>query len=298
MAPRVGEWHGNEDPHVFGARVVSPDARIGKPLDAVQRFDLRLLERTFLKIESSTRSPLKSRDAVVRIGRVESDQLANPLIGLVVAIVVAQEKNVGLLRDEDSAMSHFKPGWLMQPVGERLGSVIASRCVLFGEDQQLVVQLRLWFPLGVGVHDGDPQATIAVEVQRDRIREVRNVLGRGNQVDDVTRREFELLLLLFGRKVGRLAIVRTLDVGLGFEKRQCVAVVNRVSSELALRELPNALVTIGAHLVQDGPLTFHHVDVAIGAVKAGLVPFAVDRIAVDRAITMPPVKVLVINDQF
>ena len=113
--------------------------------------------------------------------RPSSTRLAD--VGLVVAVGVLEEHQVGRLRQQDAAIDELEPGRAVQAVGE--DGLLVGLAVAVGvlEDQELVVHLLLGLPVRVARPDRHPEPALGVERHLHRLGQVGELLLRGEQVD-------------------------------------------------------------------------------------------------------------------
>ena len=111
VAVRIGEAVGDVDVELLRARLVAKHAGVGQPhRRAVGRLDLRVMERAFLEIEGTARVEREAVGRVVRVGRVEPAEHALAHVGLVVAVGVLEEQQVGRHRHEHAAVPELEAG--------------------------------------------------------------------------------------------------------------------------------------------------------------------------------------------
>ena len=104
-------------------------------------------------------------------------------VGLVVAVGVLQEHQVGSLSDEHAAVGEFKAGRTVQVAGEDGPLVGLAVAVRVFEDQELVVHLLLGLPVRIGRPAGDPEAAPGIERHLHRLGQLRKLLLGREQVD-------------------------------------------------------------------------------------------------------------------
>ena len=104
-------------------------------------------------------------------------------VGLVVAVGVLEEHEVGGLGDEHAAVAELEAGRAVQVVGEDGHLVGLAVAVGVFEDQELVVHLLLGLPVRIGRPDGDPEPALGVERHLHRLGQLGELLLRGEQVD-------------------------------------------------------------------------------------------------------------------
>ena len=186
-----------------------------------------------------------------------------------------------------------------KPVGQCRSSaktvMLVGLAVAVGvlEDQELVVHLLLGLPVRVGRPDGDPQPALGVERHLHRLGQLGELLLGGEQVDlqpladgHLARsppRRSRKRCSPFGPAPGLLVVDR--------DERRRVAVVDLEVA--ALRDRPDPLVAVGGHHVEDFHLALHDDAVGLAVDELQVGPAAVDRVAVDGAVAVEPVEVLV-----
>jgi hypothetical protein len=118
---------------------------------------------------------------MVRVGRVEAvhDDVAR--VGLVVAVGVLQEHQVGLLRDVGPAVAQLDPGGDVELVGEDRLLVGPAVAVGVLEDQDLVVDRPAREVHRVRRHRRDPEPPPGVEGQLDRLPQLGNSTSEANR---------------------------------------------------------------------------------------------------------------------
>ena len=228
----------------------------------------------------------------MRVGRVEAGEDALADVGLVVAVGVLEEHQVGRLGDQDAAVGELEPGRAVQAVGE--DGLLVGLAVAVGvfEDQELVVHLLLGLPVRVGRPAGDPEPALGVERHLHRLGQLGELLLGGEQVDLQVLADGHLADGFLAAQEDVLAVRPGARlVGLDRDERGRVRVVDR--QVLALRDGPDPLVAVGGHHVEDFHLALgdHAVGLAVGEAQVGAA--AEDRVAVDRPVAVEPVEVLV-----
>ena len=98
--------------------MVSPNAGFVTTLQAVRAFDLRILERSFVEIQTTIWSPFERRDPVVRVSGSESSQNPRRLVGNIVTVGVFHEQDVRLLGNVNTAMTKLKSRGNIQSIRE------------------------------------------------------------------------------------------------------------------------------------------------------------------------------------
>ena len=184
VAVGVGEAVGDVNLELLRLRLVAEDPRVrAADRRAVRRLDLGLVERSLLKIKGAAGVELEAVGGVVRVGRIEAGEDSLADVGLVVAVGVLQEHQVGRLGDQDAAVGELEAGRAMQAVGEDDPLVGLAVAVGVFEDQELVVHFLLGLPVRVGRPAGDPEAALGVERHLHRLGQLGKLLLGGEQVD-------------------------------------------------------------------------------------------------------------------
>ena len=266
VAVRVGEAERDVDVELLRLRLVAEDPRVrAADRRAVRRLDLGLVERPLLKIKGAAGVELEAVGGVVRVGRVEAgeDPLAD--VGLVVAVGVLQEHQVGRLGDQDAAVGELEAGRAMQAAGE--DDLLVGLAVAVGvlEDQELVIHFLLGLPVRVGRPAGDPEAPLGVERHLHRLGQLGKLLLGGEQVDLEVLADRHLADRLLAAQEEMLTIGPGARlVGLDRDERGRVRVVDH--EVLALSDGPDPLVAVGGHHVEDFHLALgdHAVGLAVG----------------------------------
>ena len=213
-------------------------------------------------------------------------------VGLVVAVGVLEEHQVGRLGDQDAAVGELEAGRAVQAVGEDGPLVGLAVAVGVLEDQELVVHLLLGLPVRIGRPDGDPEPALGVERHLHRLGQFGELLLRGEQVDLHALGDGHLADRLLAVEEDVLAVGPGAGlVGLDGDERRRVRVVDH--QVLALSDGPDPLVAVGGHDVEDFHLALGDHAVGLAADEPQVGPAAVDRVAVDRAVAVEPVEVLV-----
>ena len=186
----------------------------------------------------------------MRVGRVEAGEDALADVGLVVAVGVLQEHQVGRLGDQDAAVGELEAGRAVQLVGEDDHLVGLAVAVGVFEDQELVVHLLLGLPVRVGRPAGDPEAPLG---SNDICT---GLASSGNSFSEANRLTFRFLPSVIWpmassppRKMCSPCGPGARLVGLDRDERRRVRVVDH--QVLALRDGPDPLVAVGGHHVED-----------------------------------------------
>lgn len=144
----------------------------------------------------------------------------------------------------------------------------------------------------IGRPDRDPEAALGVERHLHRLGQEGELFLRGEQVDlqPLGNGHRADLLLAVEEDVFTVRSLARLVRDHG-DKGRRVAVINFQVAPLGDR--PDPLVAVGGHDVEDFHLALgdHAVGLAVGELQVG--PAAVDRITVDRAVTVEPEERLV-----
>ena len=269
VAVGVGEAVGDVALDLAGAGFEPPDAGVVVAMHAVVALDLRLVERALLEVERAVRGQDEAVGGVVRVGRVEPVQELLADVGLVVAVGVLEEQQVGGHGHEHAAVPELEAGRVVQVVGEDLRAVGLAVAVGVLQDQQLVVHRLLGLPVRIGRPGGDPQPALGVEGHLHRVDQLGELLLGGEQVDLHAVGDGHLLDGLFAAEEHVLAAGQGAgQVRLDRDERGRVAVVDL--QILSLSRGPDPLVAVGRHDVEDLHLALHDdaVGDAVGVLQA------------------------------
>ena len=182
---------------------------------------------------------------MVRIVGIETVQQDFPAIGPVVAVIVGQQHQVGLLRDVDAFGREFESEREVQPVGEHRHAVRPAVAVRVLEDQELVVGFAVaGAPMGVRRRHRDPEAAAVVERHLDRIAQF-GKLGLGREQVDLE--SFGKLEPLDGA-LHVEELDGQIEIGPDFRKRQRLRRVIHRRSVGPARQFVNASVPQRRHL--------------------------------------------------
>ena len=183
VAPGIGEAVADEHAELFGARFVSEDARFLEPHRAVRCFDLRMEKGPFLEIQVAARTPGEGVDGVMAVFSAEAVQHDAALVGFAVSVRVAQEHQVGLLRDVRSAIPQLETRRNVEAVGKHPQLVGAPVLIGILQDDQLVVRRHARQYVRVGGRREHPEPSTRVERHRQRVGDFRKLLLRGEKRD-------------------------------------------------------------------------------------------------------------------
>ena len=186
---------------------------------------------------------------MVRVVVVEPAEDEFRLVDLVVAVfVLEQDEAAAALREVDALGRELEADGQVQVVGEdRLLVRLAAAGGVF-QDNQLVVGPRVARPVvGIGRHDGDPEAALVVEGHLDRLDQIRKFLLARKLLDLVARRQLERgQRFLFVQELDPPAL--GLEVGLDGRERRGCGVERGDVERLALERRPDRLVADRGHL--------------------------------------------------
>ena len=175
---------GDVDLELLRPRLIAKDARVGQPHGrAVGRLDLGVVERPFLEVDGTAGVEPEAVRRVVRVGRVETADHPLADVGLVVAVGVLEQHQVGSLGDQHALGHDLEAGRAVEMIGE--GRLLVGLAVAVGvlEDQDLVVHLLLGLPVRVGRPAGDPEPALGVERHLHRLGQVGKLLLGREQID-------------------------------------------------------------------------------------------------------------------
>ena len=153
------------------ARVEAEDAAGGEAGDAVGRLGVGAGVNGLGEIEAAVGAPARAVDVVVGVLGAEAAEDDAALIGLAVAIGIAEVEELGALRDVDAAVAGRDAGGNEETVGEDGGFVGAAGAGGVFEDDDLVGGGRAGLDLRINFGAGDPEAAGWVEVHVDRFIE-------------------------------------------------------------------------------------------------------------------------------
>jgi hypothetical protein len=225
VAPGIGERIGDEDLELLGFRHVTEHRRVVDAHRAVRRLDLRMVERAFLEVEVATGPPLKRVDGVMAVLGAKAVKDDAMLVGLVVAVGVAEKGEVRLLRDVGAAVAELEAHRLVEAVGEHGRRVRAPVAVGVFKDDDLVRRLLARQQMRIRRRRQHPKTPARVERDRDRLGDFGKLLLRGEEVDLIARRHADALLSdpeVARGEVNRAAAVRFLRRVVFAFKRTCV----------------------------------------------------------------------------
>ena len=307
----VGEAVGDVRLKLERVRPEAPDAAVAKPNRAGQRFGLGAVEGALLEVERSARIEREAVGRVVRIGRVDAAEHAAVHIGLVVAVGILEEHNVGRLGQEHAAVPELEAGDAVQPIRKDDHLVGLAVVIRVFEDEQLVVHRVLRLPMRIGRPGRDPQPALRVERHLHRIDQIGEglLVGEERHLQPVGDGHLGERLLPAEEKMRAVGSAAG-QVGRHVDERLGVAVVDR--QVRALGDGPDPRVAVGGHGVEDFHLAVHHHAVAdavgvasassrLRIVRAGsrlVAKFgsaAIHVVAVDDAVALIPMEVLVRN---
>ena len=115
MSPGIAASPAAEHPQLERARIELINSAVEIPHDAVLRFDLRVQEDSFLKVDPATRATTPGADGMVTVLNTETRQHQFLHIRNIVTVGVLQEEDVGRLRDITTAVGQFDARWQIQP---------------------------------------------------------------------------------------------------------------------------------------------------------------------------------------
>ena len=139
--------------------------------DAVGCLRLRARVNGLGEIETAVGAPAERVDVVVRVLGAEAAEDDAALVGLAVAVGVAQVEEFGALRDVDPAIAGGEPGGDKQAVGEDRGFIGAARAGGIFKDDDFIGGSLAGLNLRINFGASDPEATLWVEVHLDRFIE-------------------------------------------------------------------------------------------------------------------------------
>ena len=289
-AVRVGEAVGDVARELVGHRLEAVDGTVSvSNRSLIEGFDLGAVEHAVGEVHRTTWFIADGVCLVVGVRRVHARQNLYNRIGFFhLTGGVARKPHIGRLDEDDAILIELEASWAVEAVEEdvRLGD-LASLWVEV-EDEELVEVLSRRGGLGVVRPDGEPEATLGVEVHLDRVDEFRDCRLVGDELDLAALREGQVLELLFAGKVGDrlLAVRRDGDVG-----QEVVVLDDEV---LTVGGGPDDQVAVGGLDVAIGELTADDGGVVDTFVlNAG--PLTVDIELVDRAVAVVPLGGLLVN---
>ncbi len=250
------------------------------------------MEDPFLEIEPTTRIEHEAVGRVVRIGRVEAVQDAHAHVGLVVAVGVLQEDQIGRHGHVHAAVPEFESGRVVQMVGE--GRTLVGLAVTVGvfQDEQLVVHLLLRLPVRIAGPGGHPESTLGIERHLHGVDHLGEHLFAGEEAHLQSLGDRHLADRFLATQEDMLAVrAGARFVRLHRDERRRIAVVEGQVASLC--HGPHALVAVGGHLVEHFQFAHHHFAVGLAVDEFQKRPAAVTRVAVGRAIAVEPIKALV-----
>ena len=285
LAPGIREAVRHEDVKLLSLSVVAEDAGIGAPLRATDRLHRRLMKRALLHEQPAGRIAREGTDRVVRVGRIEPVEYDLADVSLVIAVGVFQEDEVRLLRDVEPAVGDLEAGRQMEAIGEHRLLVGFAVAIGVFEDQDLVIDGHAREVLWVAGHRGDPEPALCVERHLHGIGKLGKLDLRGEEIHLVALLDLHHRQRLLGGGRGG----ERLDVGL--DRRQIAGprVVDRVGHRLPSGHVPDPAVADGRHrpeLLELG----REVHSAVG-----ILPAAVDVAAVDAAMVVEELQVLLVH---
>ena len=294
VAVRVGEAVGDVDLELLRARLVAEDAARWRSAAAGRRASRPGCGGTSLPGSRAPRpgrarscwrcgACRPSRGRRARGSRTSA--LPSPLVSL---------RNIrsGAWATQDAAVAELEAGRAVQAVGEDGHLVGLAVAVGVFEDQDLVVHLLLGLPVRIARPDGHPQPALGVERHLHRLGQLGNSFSEANRLTFIP-----LATVIFVMASSPLEEeVRAVRAGAGLvgldrDERRRVAVVDLEVAPLG--DGPDPLVAVGGHHVEHFHLALHDLAVGLPADELEVGPAAVDRVAVDRAVAVEPVEVLV-----
>ena len=213
---------------------------------------------------------------------------------LPVPLVSLRNTRSGAWATSTPPLQNSKPVGQCRPSAKTVHLVGLAGALGVFEDEELVVHRLLGLPVRIGRPDGHPQPALGVQGHLHRVDQFGEVLLRGEQIDLHPLADRHLVdgLLAVEEDVLAAGAVAGL-VGLDGDERRRVAVVDLEIA--ALGDGPDALVAVGGHHIEDLHLALgdhYAIGLAIPT-EAQVGPAAVDRVAIDSAVAVEPVEVLV-----
>ena len=295
VAVRVGKAVGHIDFELHGARIVAVHTAVDVPLRwAVRRFNLAVVERTFLEEHIATRPHHEAVGTVVRIGTVQPAEHALTGIGLVVAVGVLQQPDVRALGHQHATGHELKPGRVVQPVGEHRAFVGLAVAVGVFEDQDLVVERILRLPVRVAVPADHPQPASLVPRHLHRVHEQTGeggLVGEQVHLEVLAQRHAVDGGFAAGENVFAFRPLARL-VGDDLDELGGLGVVDRCGASLG--DGVDVVVAEGRHLVQDLHLALGHG--AVGLLlrfEHQMAASTVDAVPIGGAVALVPVEVAI-----
>ena len=285
LAPGIREAVRHEDVKLLSLSVVAEDAGIGAPLRATDRLHRRLMKRALLHEQPAGRIAREGTDRVVRVCRIEPVEHDLAEISLVIAVGVFQEDEVRLLRDVEPAVGDLEAGRQMEAIGEHRLLVGFAVAIGVFEDQDLVIDGHAGQVLWVAGHRGDPEPALRVERHLHRVGKLGKLDLRGEAIHLVALLDLHHRQRLLGGGRGS----ERLDVGLDRLEIAGSRVVDHVRHRLPSGHVPDPSVADGRHR----PELLELGGEVHGAV--GILPAAVDVAAVDAAMVVEELQVLLIH---
>ena len=107
--------------------------------------------------------PREGVRCVVGVAGIEAVHESGLNVGLIVAVGILHEHDVGLLRNIDTAVAELDAGGDVQPSGKHGLLVGLPIAVAVFEDQHLVIDGSTWEIHGIRRHRGNPESALRVD---------------------------------------------------------------------------------------------------------------------------------------
>ena len=203
MSPGIStRWQGRCDIELLRAWVEAIDGVVFAAAWAIDRLHLCVVKNAFLHEESAAGPPDEHVDGVVGVFATEAVQEDRLLVGFAIVVGVFKKDQVRLLGNEGASKTEFEAERQVEFVGEDRTSVGLAVAVGVFEDDDLIVRFHARQCVWVGRHRRDPQSSLRVEVDADRVAEFRKILLGSEEFHAEAFGNLEVLPFRGGRERG------------------------------------------------------------------------------------------------